>query len=163
MSGGCLACELTSGARPLPGGRVYATNAWVVEHCVGPLGVGTLLVKPFRHCTGVAELTPQEAQELGPLLHAVSACVNALNQAEQVYVCLWSHADWRPVHIHFLVQPAWGRQAESFRAPGPTLQSEMFFANRLPEAGEVGAFCDRARAFFASLHDLAGSIGGARR
>ena len=45
----CLACELIAGERELPGGRVFATDHWVVEHCVGPLGVGTLLVKPFRH------------------------------------------------------------------------------------------------------------------
>ena len=150
MTEHCLACDLTAGDRPLPGGRVYATDTWVVEHCIGPLGVGTLLVKPFRHCTGMAHLTAPEAEELGPLLRAVSACVSELNQAEQVYVCLWSHADWKPGHIHFVVQPAWRHQAGSFTAPGPTLQSEMFFANRSPDAREVGAFCERARAFFAS-------------
>jgi diadenosine tetraphosphate (Ap4A) HIT family hydrolase len=150
MTERCLACDLIAGDRPLPGGRVHATETWVVEHCIGPLGVGTLLVKPFRHCTGVADLTPQEAQELGPLLHAVSACVNALNQAEQVYVCLWSHAGWTPGHIHFLVQPAWRHQAASFTAPGPTLQSEMFFANRSPDPEGVAAFCQQARRFLAS-------------
>ena len=150
MTEHCLACDLTTGDRPLPGGRVYATDTWVVEHCIGPLGVGTLLVKPFRHCTGVAHLTAPEAEELGPLLRAVTACVSELNQAEQVYVCLWSHAHWKPGHIHFVVQPAWRHQAGSFTAPGPTLQSEMFFANRPPDPEEVGAFCERARAFFAS-------------
>jgi diadenosine tetraphosphate (Ap4A) HIT family hydrolase len=149
MTERCLACELTSGDRPLPGGRIHATGAWVVEHCVGPLGVGTLLVKPFRHCTGVADLTAQEAGELGPLLRSVSACVQELNRADQVYVCLWSHAGWTPVHVHFVVQPAWQHQSASFTAPGPTLQSEMFRANQPPDPGEVAAFCDRARAFFA--------------
>jgi diadenosine tetraphosphate (Ap4A) HIT family hydrolase len=118
---------------------VYATDAWVVEHCIGPLGVGTLLVKPFRHCTSVADLTAPEAEELGPLL-----------QADQVYVCLWSHAGWSPGHVHFLVQPAWRHQAASFTAPGPTLQSEMFFANRPPDPEEVAAFCEQARTFLAS-------------
>jgi hypothetical protein len=32
----CLACELTQGRRPLPGGLIYRTGAWRVEHCVGP-------------------------------------------------------------------------------------------------------------------------------
>jgi diadenosine tetraphosphate (Ap4A) HIT family hydrolase len=150
MTERCLACDLTAADRPLPGGRVHATGAWVVEHCLGPLGVGTLLVKPFRHCTAVADLTVREAEELGPLLREVSACVRELNRAEQVYVCLWSHAGWSPGHVHFVIQPAWSRQAASFTAPGPTLQSEMFLANRPPDAGEVEAFCERARAFFAS-------------
>ena len=46
----CLGCGLTGGKLDLPGGRIYATEHWVVEHCIGPLGVGTLIVKPLRHC-----------------------------------------------------------------------------------------------------------------
>ncbi len=141
----CLACELISGARILPGGRVDSTQHWVVEHCVGPLGVGTLLVKPFRHCLSVGELTPDESAELGPLLARASACVQHLTEAEQVYVCLWSHAGWSPGHIHFVVQPSWGHLRERYSGPGPTLQSEQFRANVAPPRSDVEAFCDRAR------------------
>lgn len=52
---GCLACDLTAGRRPCPGGRIDETPGWVVEHCVGPLGVGTLIVKPKRHVIRVAD------------------------------------------------------------------------------------------------------------
>jgi hypothetical protein len=38
---GCLACDLAAGRQ---GGRIHETAYWIVEHCVGPLGVGTLLV-----------------------------------------------------------------------------------------------------------------------
>ena len=145
METSCLACDLTSGDRELPGGRVHSTDHWVVEHCVGPLGVGTLLVKPFRHCLSVGQLRPEEAAELGPLLASASACVQALVEAEQVYVCLWSHAGWSPGHIHFVVQPSWGHLRERFSAPGPALQSEQFRANVGPPKSEVEAFCDRAR------------------
>jgi hypothetical protein len=65
---GCLACDLAEGRLPLPGGVIHEGSHWLVEHCVGPLGVGTLLVKPKRHVTRVAELTDEEAAELGPLL-----------------------------------------------------------------------------------------------
>jgi hypothetical protein len=34
----------------------------------------------------------------------VSRTVQALTRADQVYVCLWSHAGWQPGHIHFVVQ-----------------------------------------------------------
>ena len=145
MDASCLACDLTSGDRELPGGRVHSTDHWVVEHCVGPLGVGTLLVKPFRHCLSVGQLLPEEAAELGPLLASASACVQHLMEAEQVYVCLWSHAGWSPGHIHFVVQPSWGHLRERFSAPGPTLQSEQFHANVGPARSDVEAFCDRAR------------------
>jgi hypothetical protein len=43
---GCLACDLSEGRRPLPGVRLGETPGWIVEHGVGPLGIGTLIVKP---------------------------------------------------------------------------------------------------------------------
>jgi len=89
MEATCLACRLTAGDEPLPGGRIWATAHGVVEHCIGPLGVGALIVKPLRHCLHFGDLTPDEAQALGPLLQRVSREVQELTQADQVYVCLW--------------------------------------------------------------------------
>lgn len=143
----CLACDLISGARELPGGRVHATSSWVVEHCVGPLGVGTLLVKPFRHCVHVGELSADEAGELGPLLQRTAACVQELASAEQVYVCLWSHASWQPGHIHFVIQPSGAQLRAISPDPGPALQMAQFAANVGPPGAEVEAFCERARAW----------------
>ena len=144
---GCIACDLTSGRQAAPGGRVHETAHWLVEHCVGPLGVGTLLVKPFRHCLHVGDLSADESAELGPLLRVASACVQELNAADQVYVCLWSHADWKPGHIHFVVQPASADQRERHPFPGPALQMAMFGEAVLPAADEAAAFCERARAW----------------
>jgi len=146
----CLACELTAGERELPGGRVHSTNHWVVEHCVGPLGVGTLLVKPFRHCLHVGDLTDVESAEMGPVLAHAAACVRELAGADQVYVCLWSHAGWAPGHIHFVVQPVQAQLRSQHPVAGPTLQSEMFHSNQAPSRSEVVAFCARARAWFES-------------
>ncbi len=33
----------------LPGGLVHATDRWPVEHCLGPPGLGTWIVKSKRH------------------------------------------------------------------------------------------------------------------
>src|SRR5688572_9352307 len=93
MTTDCMACELMRGDRDLPGGRIWETEHWVVEHCIGPLGVGTLVVKPLRHCVAVSALTSDESAELGPLLVRASSCVRELCAPDQVYVCLWSHAD----------------------------------------------------------------------
>lgn len=143
---GCLACDLTAGRLPLPGGVVVGTGHWRVEHSVGPLGVGTLIVKPLRHVVHVAELTPEEAGELGPLLRTSAAVVAELLSPEQVYVCLWSHAGGLPGHIHFVVQPVSREAMATFGVHGPALQVAMFRADEeLPEA-EVEAFCERARA-----------------
>lgn len=67
------------------------TKRWVVNHCLGPLGVGTLVAAPKRHVVRIADLDDEEASELGPLLKRVTSMLTALTTPEQVYVCLWSH------------------------------------------------------------------------
>jgi diadenosine tetraphosphate (Ap4A) HIT family hydrolase len=141
----CYACRLINGGEPLPGGRICASEHWVVEHCTGPLGVGTLIVKPFRHCLHVGDLSHAEAQELGPLLRRVSQVVQKLTSADQVYVCLWSHAGWKPAHIHFVVQPILNGWRDTYVHPGPGVQMAMFQAGNAPPRGEVEAFCQQAR------------------
>ena len=140
----CLACDLTAGDRDLPGGRIYETTRWVVEHCTGPLPVGTLIVKPFRHCLSIATLEPEEAEQLGPLLALTTHTITQLTECDQVYVCLWSHAEWTPGHIHFVLQPAWNDQQETYGRPGPFMQEEMFRTGEPPNETEVEAFCERA-------------------
>lgn len=142
---GCLACDLTSGKLDLPGGRIYSTRYWVVEPCIGPFPVGTLIVKPFRHCTHFWELTDEEAKELGPLLHLVSRTVSAILKPDQIYVCLWSHGDWEPGHIHFVVQPSWDALRSQHRYPGPFLQVDLFEADLPLPREEVAAFAQKAR------------------
>jgi diadenosine tetraphosphate (Ap4A) HIT family hydrolase len=145
VSGGCLACDLSVGKASLPGGNVLRTESWVVEHCVGPLGLGTVVVKPARHVVHVAELTAPESSELGPLLQRVSAAVTEVMAPEQVYVCLWSHAGGVPGHIHFVVQPVGKADMARFDAFGPALQMAMGEAGCIPEAAEVERVCDRLR------------------
>lgn len=147
MDEGCLACDLTSGERELPGGRIHASRHWVVEHCIGPLGLGSLIVKPVRHCLHVKDLQASEADELGPMLATVTRCVQELTDADQVYVCLWSHAGWEPVHIHFVVQPSWNHLQQMYTGAGPVLQAKMFEEGLLPSSEDVQDFCDRARSW----------------
>lgn len=143
-----MACELAEGTRPLPGGRIHETTHWLVEHCVGPLRLGTLIVKPRRHVTAVAELTDEESHELGPLLRAASKVAAELVAAEQVYNCLWSHAGGTPVHIHYVVQPVTKNLMERHGCHGPALQVAMFNeGNVLPEA-QISEVAGRARAAF---------------
>ncbi len=146
---GCLACDLSSGKQDLPGGRIYATDHWVVEHCIGPFGVGTLIAKPLRHCLQVSELTKKEAAELGPLLQHATSAIESLIEPDQVYACLWSHAGWTPGHIHFVLQPSWNRFQDEHEKPGPSLQVDMLSKNELPPRDEVEAFAEQARQLMA--------------
>jgi diadenosine tetraphosphate (Ap4A) HIT family hydrolase len=149
MPAGCLACDLAEGRVPLLGGTLLDSGRWLVEHCIGPLGVGTLVVKPRRHVIHVADLDERESAELGPLLGRTADVAGRLTAAEQVYVCLWSHAGGTPVHIHFVVQPVTSMQKEAWGAYGPVLQLAMLERGEQPDAAAVEAFADRARALFA--------------
>jgi ATP adenylyltransferase len=144
----CMACELSAGRLPLPGGLIHATPHWRVEHCVGPLGLGTLIVKPDRHVTAVADLSDEEVVELGPLLRRASAVARELVVAEQVYNCLWSHAGGVPVHIHYVVQPVTKEQMRVTGVYGPALQLAMFAAGEPTDPVAVDTVADLARRLF---------------
>ena len=148
MSESCLACDLASGQFDLPGGRIHRTDYWLVEHCVGPLGVGTLIVKPERHVTHLADLTEAEALELGPLLRQTAQIVSEISNPDQVYTCLWSHSGRQAVHIHFVVQPVTTETIEQFDAIGPSLQERMFKAEIPTNNKAVKTFADQARERF---------------
>ncbi len=141
---GCISCDIIAGRRGCPGGTIEETPRWVVDHCVGPLGVGTLIVKPRRHIVHVADLDADEAAELGPLLRRVAAAVTRAFDPAQVYICLWSHADNVPGHIHWVVQPVAASEDPGRR--GPQLQAAMFEAAELPDAAAVERACDAVRA-----------------
>lgn len=141
----CLACALTNGDLPLPGGTIARHHGWVVEHCVGPLGVGTLVVKPERHVVALADLTSKEAQAMGQVLHRAARVVSELTRPAQVYLCLWSHAERRPSHIHFVVQPVDHAVMKRHDAHGPKLQASMLNGTTHPTLRCWRSFADRAR------------------
>lgn len=147
---GCLACDLAAGRIELPGGQIHETSTWIVEHCVGPLGVGTLIVKPKRHIVHVWELDEREAGELGPLLRRVAAAVAEACEPDQVYVGLWSHAGAQPVHIHWVVQPVTRALMNEFGEYGPHLQVAMFDRGESPPRAEVERVAETLRASLAA-------------
>jgi hypothetical protein len=151
----CMACDLVRHPEKVPGGRVAELDGWVVEHCLG-LDVGTMVVKPKRHVLHVADLDAAEAAQLGPALAQVSRAVTLAaaeggEPADQVYVCLWSHAERRPGHIHYVVQPVGRTLMERFDAHGPELQLRMFQAAEPMDPHAMAAAADRVRAHLASV------------
>jgi diadenosine tetraphosphate (Ap4A) HIT family hydrolase len=144
----CLACQLANGDLDLPGGLIHGTRCWRVERCIGPLQLGTLIVKPVRHVTSVGALLDDEAIELGPLLSQTSMIVSQLVKADQIYNCLWSHAGGEPVHIHYVVQPVTKEQMSIFGAHGPQLQTAMFAAGDSPNSEDVDHIAKATRKRF---------------
>ena len=147
----CLACELIERPEGVPGGRIATLGQWVVEHCIGPLGVGTVVVKPARHVIHLADLTSDESAELGPVLARVSRAVtqasaDAGDPPGQVYACLWSHADRKPGHIHFVIQPVGDPLMAQHDAHGPELQVRMFRAGDAMDERSMVEAAERIRA-----------------
>ena len=122
----------------------------MVEHCLGPLGIGTLIVKPERHVLHVADLTADEAEAMGPLLRQAASVVTEWCDPDQVYISLWSHADGQPGHIHDVVQPVNTDAIDRHGAHGPKLQVAMFEHDDPPDAKAVEEFAARARQVWGS-------------
>ena len=145
----CLACDIASGVSPVPGGVLHRTTHWIVDHSIGPLGVGTLIVKPERHVVHIADLSDDEAAELGPLLRDAARVTTELTAPDQVYISLWSHAGGVPGHIHFVVQPVTAETIAKF-GRGPAMHVAMFDADEYPDPADVDAFAVKARPRFPS-------------
>jgi ATP adenylyltransferase len=145
---GCLGCDLLTGRRPLPGGIIDETANWVVNHAVGPLNLGTLVVAPREHVVAVSELGDQATEELGPVLRTTAQVVEELCRPDQVYVCLWSHGESERKHLHFVVQPVTSDLVRSYGGlRSEQLQAMMFRTGTEAPAEQVAAFCDEARAW----------------
>ena len=129
----------------------FASEYWFLSRQLiwALAGLGAMVVKPERHVTSVADLSEDEAVELGPLLRRASIVARQLVDASQVYNCLWSHAGGEPVHIHYVVQPVTEDQMSHFGVHGPSLQVAMFATGEPPAAGEIEQIAALARLAFA--------------
>ncbi|WP_407562879.1 hypothetical protein [Streptomyces sp. 184] len=136
----------------MPGGVLHETAAWVVNHVVGPMNLGTLIVGPREHVVAVAELDDTAAAELGPLLRDTARVVETLCRPEQTYVCTWSHGREARKHLHIAVQPVTAEvRARYGGLRSEQLQARMLTAGDEPGPAEVEQFCARARELFRAI------------
>ena len=133
---------------------MYQSSWWAVNHVVGPLNVGTLVVGPREHVTAVSGLTDQAAVELGPLLRRTTQVIETLTAPEQTYVCLWSHGQASRKHLHFVVQPVTTAVVDRYGGlRSEQLQAAMFKSGEQPDPLEVEQFCRQARNLFGTWPD----------
>lgn len=99
----CSACAEVAGDLAAPGGAILDDGLWYVSHHTGPYtDPGELIVKTRRHCESLAELTPEEARALGPLLRAAMGALERVVAAERIYAVSFNE---RIRHVHFLLLP----------------------------------------------------------
>jgi diadenosine tetraphosphate (Ap4A) HIT family hydrolase len=99
----CSACSEVAGELSAPGGVILDDGLWFVSHHTGAFtDPGELIVKTRRHCESLAELTPAEADSLGPVLRAAVAALDGVVVAERIYAVSFNE---RLRHLHFLLLP----------------------------------------------------------
>ena len=149
---GCLGCDLLAGRRDLPGGIVHQTASWAVNHVIGPMNLGTLVVGPRQHVVAVCDLDETAAAELGPVLRDTARVVEALCQPEQTYVSLWSHGAGTRKHLHIAVQPVTAAVVARYGGlRSEQLQARMLASGDEPDPADVTRFCDQARELFQAV------------
>jgi diadenosine tetraphosphate (Ap4A) HIT family hydrolase len=135
---GCLACDVLAGRVEVPGGLIDETEHWCAEHCLGPFGVGAVVVKTKEHIESLWELSDGVAAELGPFLRRMSSAIVEGLGAERAYLTMW--VDKPPLHVHMVLYPRWPEDEER----GPALDQKRF-ARGEPPAEEAAEAVDRLR------------------
>ena len=99
----CSACAEVAGELSAPGGVILDDGLWFVSHHTGAYtDPGELIVKTRRHCESLAELTPAEADALGPVLRAAVHTLERVVVSERIYAMSFNE---RLRHVHFLLLP----------------------------------------------------------
>jgi len=115
----CFLCDDQRREDPPPGGWVYGDPMWRVGHAPASYGpAGLVVLESRRHFLDAAEMTPDEAIALGPLLRRLVAAVKQTTGAARVY--LFSTMAQVP-HFHAMLIPWWPDQ----QARGPAYVADM--------------------------------------
>lgn len=115
----CHACELVTrrDADLAPAWDAIArTPHWDVAHSFDASLEGWTVLVLRRHVASIAELTDQEAADLGPLLKAVSEGLGAVTGCETTYVAQFAESALHR-HVHFHVVPRAADLPENQRGP----------------------------------------------
>ena len=137
---GCLACDVLAGRVEVPGGTIEETEHWHADHCLGPFGVGAVVVKTKEHVEDLWRLPDGAAAELGSFLKRISGAIVEGLGAERAYLTMW--VDRPPLHVHLVLYPRWPIDKKR----GWDLDRERWAAGP-PPAEEAADAAERIRAF----------------
>ena len=100
-----LVARRDAGEAP-PWDRILRTEHWDVVHAFGTSLEGWLVLVVRRHLTAVADLSDDEAAELGPMIKRVSAAMQEVLDCDKTYVVQFAEHPAHPhVHVHVIPRP----------------------------------------------------------
>jgi diadenosine tetraphosphate (Ap4A) HIT family hydrolase len=112
----CFSCGNNERPDLPPRERIYVGPGWTVAHAFRTALPGWLVLLPRRHVTALDELTAAEAEELGPLLQAVTEALREATGWDKTYVALFAETEGF-AHAHFHVIPRHGDLDLDLRGP----------------------------------------------
>lgn len=145
----CKTCELIArrnqGNAPL-WDCIYRTQLWDVAHCYETALPGWLVLVARRHIASLAELTDEEAIELGQLIHNVSFALKEITGCVKTYVLQFAESPEHQ-HVHFHIVPRMVDLPEDHRA------TQIFKYLSVPEnervsQGEMNSIAVKVREIF---------------
>jgi diadenosine tetraphosphate (Ap4A) HIT family hydrolase len=113
----CFTCEQERKLDELPlRERIHVEPRWRVSHAFNTKLPGWLILVPRRHVERLDELTPEEAQRVGPLLADLTRALRSVTGCVKTYVALYAEAEGF-AHVHFHVVPRMPDQDSALRGP----------------------------------------------
>jgi len=130
---GCYSCTVESSGELPPWQRIVVTDHWRVAHAFDTSLPGWLVAVPREHVESLAEIKPDAAAELGPLLHDLSRALGQATGCVKTYVMLYAEAEGY-AHVHFHVVPRMADQPETERGPRVFARLGVPESDQVPEA-----------------------------
>lgn len=147
----CLACKLNNDPSLVPGGRIVETISWIVEHCIGPFGVGSLILKTKQHKVRFSECTQAEVREFAKLLKSIHLAMEEVLAPERIYVSLWGEVT---PHIHLVIQPVSKQMKRKYHSHGPELQAKMVESGVKPDPEKAAQVAGKLKRWFTRNFEL---------
>ena len=114
----CYTCELTtqrSAGQAPAWDSILRTQYWDVVHSYNTSLRGWLVLVARRHMAAIAEMTEEEAVELGSLIRRVSLALQEVTGCLKTYVIQFAEHPDHP-HVHFHIVPRMPDQPEERRS-----------------------------------------------
>jgi diadenosine tetraphosphate (Ap4A) HIT family hydrolase len=98
----CRLCERLRDPSVIPGGAIYEDDLLHASHWYGdgPGYLGEILIQTKRHTPGVADLTDEEARDVGLQSTRIARALKEVVGAEKIYTYVFGEA---VPHFHELV------------------------------------------------------------
>jgi diadenosine tetraphosphate (Ap4A) HIT family hydrolase len=110
----CYSCTHADDTEPRQ--DVLRTDHWRVAHAFNSTLRGWLVVLPHEHVAAFTDLTPEAADELGPLVRRLSGALEEVTGCTKTYLMQFSEAEGFS-HLHLHLVPRMPDQPEHLKGP----------------------------------------------